>query len=99
MPYISKQARECTDRHLTQLIWRGTSITPGFLNYVISKAIHLYVKYKGLNQTHLNDVIGVLDSAKQEFYRTVVAPYEDKKRKENGSVSELDKVETDGKGV
>lgn len=28
-----------------------------------------------------------------EFYRTVAGPYEDKKRLENGSVSELDKVE------
>lgn len=27
-----------------------------------------------------------------EFYRTVAAPYEDKKRKENGSVSSLDEI-------
>jgi hypothetical protein len=34
----------------------------------------------------VNDVVGALDGAKAEFQRRVVAPYEDKKIRENGDV-------------
>ena len=33
-----------------------------------------------------NEIIGVLECVKQEFYRRMVAPYEDKKCEENGDV-------------
>jgi len=36
--------------------------------------------------------MGVLECAKLELYRMVAAKYEDKKRLENGAVSELDAV-------
>ena len=48
--------------------------------------IHEYIGKKGLSYTHLNDVVGVLESAKAEFQRTVVANYEDKKISENGDL-------------
>jgi len=41
----------------------------------------------------LNEVIGVLECAKQELYRRVVAPYEDGKAKINGDVYPRDKQE------
>lgn len=32
------------------------------------------------------EVLGAVEAAKHEYYRQVVAPYEDKKRAENGNV-------------
>jgi len=52
--------------------------------------IHGYVQEHGLCYKTLNEVIGVLECAGQEFYRKVVVPYEDLKRLKNGPVSELD---------
>lgn len=87
MPYIKPELRE-------RLL--GESVPPsnvGELNYAISFEIHNYLMNRGgINYTNLNEVIGVLECAKAEFLRTVVAPYEDKKRFENGSVSEFDDV-------
>jgi hypothetical protein len=34
----------------------------------------------------MNNIIGVLECAKQEFYRKVCSPYEDQKSKDNGNV-------------
>jgi hypothetical protein len=42
----------------------------------------------GKNYKHINEIIGVLECAKQEFYRRVAAPYEDTKIQENGDVYE-----------
>lgn len=83
MPYVSKESRVFLDNG-------DEPLSPGNLNYVISKAVHDYVRESGVSYAICNEVIGVLDCAKAEFYRTVVAPYEDKKRLENGPVSELD---------
>ena len=40
----------------------------------------------GNSYATINDIIGALEGAKMEFYRRVVAPYEDEKIKENGDV-------------
>lgn len=61
-------------------------VTPGDLNYIITRTILTYIARKGLSYTHLNDVVGVLDSAKAEFQRRLVGPYEDRKIAENGDV-------------
>jgi len=61
--------------------------TPGDLNYTITRAIDAYLGRKGINYA-LNEVIGVLECAKLELYRRIVAGYEDKKiaDPENGDV-------------
>ncbi len=64
----------------------GLAHTPGELNYLLTQACIRYLKRKGENYTHLNDVIGALECAKQEFYRRVVVPYEQIKLSENGDV-------------
>lgn len=38
------------------------------------------------NYKDYNEVIGVLECVKQELYRRLIAPYEDKKKDENGDV-------------
>lgn len=65
---------------------------PGDLNFAIITMCHNYIKRKGLSYSTLNEVTGVLECAKLELYRQVVAKYEDKKRLANGSVSELDSI-------
>ena len=91
MPYIEQEQRRKFDKLILRL--SENIETAGELNYVLTKICHnaVYPIMGFFSYQDLNRVIGVLESAKQEFYRTVVAPYEDQKRKENGSVSELDK--------
>ncbi len=84
MPYIAPERRAVL----------VTSVTPdsvGELNFAISHLVHRYIAVDPLSYTLLNAVIGVLDCAKMELYRTVASPYEDGKRRENGSVSDLDR--------
>lgn len=88
MPFIRPEKRKLFADPIKNLI--HSISTPGELNYVITSLVHNRLLFKGLNYTAVNEVIGVLECAKQELYRTVAAPYEDKKRLENGSVSELD---------
>jgi hypothetical protein len=61
--------------------------SPGDLNYVIS---YLCDGYIGKSPTYkkLNETIGVLECAKLELYRQVLAPYENMKCEENGEVHE-----------
>jgi hypothetical protein len=61
-------------------------MTPGELNYELTRAVDSYVVRRGLGYSAINDVVGALESAKLEFYRRVAAPYEDKKAKENSDV-------------
>ena len=94
MPYIQKDRREGIDSVLHKLDRELDKIAPctvGDLNYIISLIIHYWLPNKrNLHYQDINEVIGVLECAKLELYRMVAAKYEDKKRIENGSVSELD---------
>ncbi len=89
MPYIKKQMRPGFDPHLKSI--GPHTIDPGDLNYCITVLVHEYLKAHGVSYTVMNDCIGVLDSAKMEFYRRIVVPYEDKKIKENGDIKVLRK--------
>lgn len=87
MPYIKKEQRPQIDELLAPLVNHLKSLPQeeqdGALNYVITKILkQLYP----LKYFHLNRALGVLSAVKQEFYRRVVAPYEDSKIKENGDV-------------
>ena len=60
--------------------------SPGTLNYFITKTILAYIEEKELSYNTIATVTGVLENVKQEFYRRVAVPYEDKKIAENGDV-------------
>jgi hypothetical protein len=82
MPYVDKIAREA-------LGYVTTAEPPedaGELNYVITKVCDEFLIRKGRRYNHVNTVIGVLECAKQEFYRRIVAPYENEKIAINGDV-------------
>ena len=88
MPYIDQKYRRAIDIAVSDLVL--VIFDNGSLNYAVSKLIHQEFETRFLNYENLNDIISVLECVKQEFYRTVIAPYEDKKRLENGAVSKLD---------
>lgn len=91
MPYITQDERDRIDPFLKSLLESNLLNGPGELNYVISRIIHKYIQTFGCCYTTLNEAIGVLECAKLELYRIICAPYEDKKRTINGTISELDK--------
>lgn len=78
MPYVKQQYRD--------LLVRETPKNPGELNYCITELLIGYIHDRGLCYATINDVLGALSGATQEFYRRVAAPYEDEKIKENGDV-------------
>lgn len=83
MPYINGDAR-------LRLKNEDIPQDAGELNYMITKLIDGYLKRKGtIRYTYLNEIIGVLECAKLEYYRRIVAYYEDKKIVENGDVYEM----------
>jgi hypothetical protein len=82
MPYVDKIAREA----LGYVTVEEPPEDAGELNYVITKVCDEFLARKGRRYNHINTVIGVLECAKQEFYRRVAAPYEDEKIVENGDV-------------
>lgn len=78
MPYIKESLR---------LLAEDEPTNAGELNYAISNLFNEYLKRKGgLSYQVLNDIVGAGFGAVTEFQRRVVAPYEDKKIKENGDV-------------
>lgn len=88
MPYIKSNQRDKFSDAVREL---GELISDvGELNYVITSIAHRFTIKTGVNYAKLSAVHGVLNDAAAEFYRVVMAPYEDKKIYENGNVSELD---------
>lgn len=98
MPYIKQYDRKVWEsaglKSLMDVV-NNSGCTPGDLNFLMTSLAAAYVASNGLNYTHLNDVVGVFESAKTEFQRRVVAPYEDTKIKENGDtgVEETEELE------
>lgn len=80
MPYIKQERREDFDLELI------TKASAGDLNFSISRLINSHLILNGLSYTSINEVIGVLECAKLELYRRIAAPYENKKKDENGDV-------------
>jgi hypothetical protein len=89
MPYVDLESRERL-KHLTDQIkdeiLNGQSISPGDMNYLITLMCHAYLERKGNRYTFHNDLVGVLECAKQELYRRKTASYEDECIKKNGDV-------------
>lgn len=79
MPYIPQ------DRRDNLLNGEIRPVNPGDLNFLITMIIQDYLA-PSARYTDFNDVIGVLECAKLELYRRLVAPYEDTKIEENGDV-------------
>jgi hypothetical protein len=87
MPYVDKDIREALDEDIEKLAMKIRRMEPGVvdgaLNYTITRL--LLLQYP-THYVHFNRLMGILDSVSHEFYRRVVAPYEDGKRAANGDV-------------
>ena len=85
MPYITQKARDAINKYGDEVINK-----PGELNYKITLMILDYLDRLRHNRkvgyAEYNEVLGVLECVKQELYRRLITPYEDKKREENGDV-------------
>ena len=92
MPYIKKEKRHEINLDIQELIntLEELGYEKGDLNYSITLLVQFYIKHHGKSYNTLSDVTGVLNDVKTEFERRVVAPYEDKKIKENGDVYDWD---------
>lgn len=85
MPYIKQQDRDLYDG-LIRDIRENLKIHnnhPGELNYIIT-SILCGALVDGVSYTKVNELVGVLECAKQELYSRIARPYEDMKMKENG---------------
>lgn len=85
MPYITKDRRNEVMRFVDNA---PEPMNAGELNYVLTITMLEYVQRKGLSYQTLNDIAGALENAKTEFYRRVVVPYEEDKRRNNGDIAE-----------
>ena len=77
MPYIRQR-----DRKRALVLPEG----PGELNFKLTHTIQRYLNQHGLSYRTINDILGALEGAKQEFYRRVAVPYENQKIQDNGDV-------------
>jgi len=87
MPYIKPEDREQFDSKIDDLahaLREGCGDICGNMNYIITTLIMKSIKPSRYRQ--IAEITGVLENVKQEFYRKMVAPYEDKKIEENGEV-------------
>ena len=79
MPYIKEDERDYIEKG-------GVPRTPGELNYTISRRLETYWYQKGESYQTYNDILGALEGAKLELYRTLIGPYETNKALINGAL-------------
>ena len=87
MPYIDPEARPKLDVLTDPLIDHIRSLPieeqDGLVDYVVTRMLMSLYRPPFFN---FNRALGVLSAITQEFYRVVVAPYEDEKIREFGAV-------------
>jgi hypothetical protein len=91
VPYIDEKRRLLYDDFLEglceELNEAPAANFAGDLNYIISTLLSNRVNgFTKLNYDMINEIVGVLECAKMEFYRRVAIDYERKKIIENGDV-------------
>ena len=88
MPYIDQVSRNLFSSYIASIAERiGITPTqrPGEMNYIVSALIRkVYGEHP--KYADYNEIIGFLEAAKLELYRTRVGPYEQKKEIENGPI-------------
>ncbi|KON29348.1 hypothetical protein AC480_03335 [miscellaneous Crenarchaeota group archaeon SMTZ1-55] len=87
MPYITQEKRPLYRKEIEALVKKLTEqpVTEqdGDVNYIVTSILKQLYAPRYFNY---NRAIGVLEAIKQEYYRRVVAPYEDTKIRDNGDV-------------
>lgn len=96
MPYIKEEARIFLDKcieSMTQCLTEGNELTDeeflsilGEINYSFSRILAGSMGKTSYSKIAM--ITGVLENIKQEFYRRIAEPYENKKINENGDIKE-----------
>ena len=93
MPYIKQEQRIQVDTQIKELansilntIGDDKTQRAGVLNYTITKLLSEVYTLDKVRYNDLNEIIGMFECCKHEFYRMVATPYENLKLLENGSV-------------
>lgn len=102
MPYINESERleldECIDTMISCIRDTKTNLNNpsdlknhlGRINYAFSRVLAGLMDKPSYNKIAM--ITGVLENIKQEFYRRIASPYEDKKIVENGDIKEYKKL-------
>jgi hypothetical protein len=87
LPYITQDKRAYIHPEISELARKIKAMEgrEGVMNYTISELINL-VYGPDLRYKDVNEIVGMLECAKQEFYRVVAGPYEQEKLESNGKV-------------
>jgi hypothetical protein len=80
MPYLEGSIKDALENSVISMSH------PGHLNYLITQLCQEYQELNGLSYQTINDIVGALTCAKEEYYRRVAVPYENQKIKSNGDV-------------
>ena len=97
MPYINEKTRieldNCIENMISCLINDNVNVSneefisiAGEINYTFSRILAGCMK--DVSYGKICVITGVLENIKQEFYRRIASPYEDKKIVENGDIKE-----------
>src|SRR6266699_3000814 len=62
---------------------KPVGVEDGDITYLITKIVVRFISCRGKSYKSLKDADGILDTAREELYRQITAPYEDKKFKDN----------------
>jgi len=91
MPYIDKQSRIKFETILQDFeeTLKENDLSAGDMNYLISSMLHKYSTKNEPNYSKYNEIIGLLECAKMEFYRRLISNYEDVKINTNGDVFKI----------
>ena len=82
MPYIQSRRREQLDP-IVDLMGLSSVVANGDLNYILYA---FYKKYRPIGYNNIKNYCAELRACATEIERTILGPYEDKKREENGDI-------------
>lgn len=93
MPYIKDELRAHVDLAIKAVISNlpccGEENLEGALNYCISRVLAQAFELDSEPRYHkINRAIGTLECVKQELYRRLAGPYEDRAIEKNGDIPE-----------
>lgn len=90
MPYIAGKERADYEVEIKsivdKLLSQDENNVVGHLNYIIFSILKRYVVARGIRYFRVNNLMGMLECCKNEFYRRIIAPYEDGVIGKNGDV-------------
>jgi len=90
MPYIEPGARALYDSYVDALVTilsvQDKQAIKGHHNYIMFTLANKLAEELGVRYATLQDIVGTFECCKEEFYRRIVGPHEDKAIEKNGDV-------------